>query len=295
MLDRKISEEERIQIVDHFTQQLWNSGYSETQIKNIIISSLRGTLRKEERPRLEGGRRYKCAKDTLPARMRKKLLDKYSWYKEEETKLDQELLDAQKSSPWDRSSQNLKFKRNNEIIKKKMRERLEELVDHPWNLKEKEERKRERIQGVMYVQHNEDSNFAKLLREKLKSLKDLGSFKLKIVERTRDKVVDLLHKSNAWSNMDCSREDCVVCSSTDKKGVKGACRRRNITYETYCITCQKLEEERLKKELFQTEVYEEEREHALDREEEVEEILSTACLKSGKGSRLLKTHVTVKE
>ena len=49
-------------------------------------------------------------------------------------------------------------------------------------------------------------------------------------------------------------------------------------YKTYCITCQKLEEERLKKELFQTEANEEDIVHALDREEDVEEILSTACL-----------------
>ena len=54
MLDKEIPEEERIQIVDHFTQQLWNSGYSETQIREIILSSIKGTLRKEKRQRLKG-------------------------------------------------------------------------------------------------------------------------------------------------------------------------------------------------------------------------------------------------
>ena len=47
-----------------------------------------------------------------------------------------------------------------------MKERLEELVDHPWEIKDQEEKNLERIQGVMYVQHTKHSKLAKLIRER---------------------------------------------------------------------------------------------------------------------------------
>ena len=70
---------------------------------------------------------------------------------------------------------------------------------------------------------------------------------MKIVERTGQKITDILHKSNAWENSDCEREDCLICKSTGDEGKKGQCKKRNIVYETYCITCWK--EERLENEL----------------------------------------------
>ena len=47
MLDSKIDTEEKTSIVDHFTQQLWNSGYSRQQIREVIVSSVKGFERKE--------------------------------------------------------------------------------------------------------------------------------------------------------------------------------------------------------------------------------------------------------
>ena len=146
-------------------------------------------------------------------------------------------------------------------------------MNNPWEVKESEKKKK--IQGVMYVQHTEHSKLAKLIREKLKTLEDLGCFKLKVVERTGDKLVDLLHRSNAWSNVDCLREDCVVCSSAGEKEVKGMCRRRNITYETFCVTCQKLEAAELEKEVLQKE------NHIPcieEKENNMEDILATSCI-----------------
>ena len=67
---------------------------------------------------------------------------------------------------------------------------------------------------------------------------------MKIVERTGDTLVDLLHKSNSWANEDCERTECLVCSSSEYGSKKGSCRKRNITYETFCITCQKLEKKK---------------------------------------------------
>ena len=58
--------------------------------------------------------------------------------------------------------------------------------------------------------------------------------KIKIVECTGDKLVDLLHKSNAWGDEDCQRPDCWPCSSAGNEDPKGSWRQRSVIYETYC-------------------------------------------------------------
>ena len=80
MMDKKIEKDERIEIVDHFTQQLVNSGYNANQIKGIIISSLKGIMRKERRI-AAGENKYRSAEESLVTRMNKKLLEATSWYK----------------------------------------------------------------------------------------------------------------------------------------------------------------------------------------------------------------------
>ena len=67
VLDSKIDLGEKREIIDHFTQQLKNSGYSDEQMKEIIISALKGILRKEER-KLSGNKRYRSSADTLVER-----------------------------------------------------------------------------------------------------------------------------------------------------------------------------------------------------------------------------------
>ena len=51
--------------------------------------------------------------------------------------------------------------------------------------------------GVLFVQHTTNSELAKRMRKRLELLEKVGYIKLKIVERTGDKIVDLVHKSNA--------------------------------------------------------------------------------------------------
>ena len=63
---------------------------------------------------------------------------------------------------------------------------------------------------------------------------------MKIVERTGEKLVDMLHKSNPWSGERCEREECKSCSSSDEK-LWGDCRKRNVVYETECGLCSNTE------------------------------------------------------
>ena len=132
--------------------------------------------------------------------------------------------------------------------------------ENSWSGKGKVNKKRKRvteievegkkkIMSVVFVPHTYKSELAKRLRERLEKLEKLGSLKLKVVEKTGEKLVDLLHRSDSWSDMDCNREDCLICGSAGEKEKKGKCKRRNVVYETYCITCaEKEEKERNEKE-----------------------------------------------
>ena len=189
--------------------------------------------RKEEKKKAKGSR-FRSARDTIEERTTKKLTEATSWYKEKE--------------------------KENEEDEKNTYERVRE-KENDWNRYGKVNKKRKRIteievegkkkvMSVVFVPHTRKSELAKRLREKLESLEKLGNLKIKIVEETGEKLVDLLHRSDAWSNTDCNREDCLICCSAGEEEKKGKCKRRNVVYETYCITCREKEEkERKDKEL----------------------------------------------
>ena len=77
----KIEESEKIEIIDHYTKQLKNSGYSWAQSKEVVICGLRGFKNKCERRKKEGRGFYRSAQQTLVKRVKKKLLEKTSWFK----------------------------------------------------------------------------------------------------------------------------------------------------------------------------------------------------------------------
>ena len=71
MLDEKIDLEEKVMIVDHFSQQLINSGYSEEKTREIVLSGLKVVQRKENR-RKERIQRYRGSHETIEDRLHKK-------------------------------------------------------------------------------------------------------------------------------------------------------------------------------------------------------------------------------
>ena len=79
MMDRQISKEERIQKVNHFTIQLINSGYSWAQTREIIVSGLKGIMKKDEREKWLGTERYRTGEESLEDRLRKHLTEATEW------------------------------------------------------------------------------------------------------------------------------------------------------------------------------------------------------------------------
>ena len=74
MMDDGISVEEQVEKINHFTQQLINSGYQWGQIREIVVSSLKGFQKKEMRKKERGEARYRKSENTLEER--KKLIEK---------------------------------------------------------------------------------------------------------------------------------------------------------------------------------------------------------------------------
>ena len=95
--------------------------------------------------------------------------------------------------------------------------------------------------SVLFTPHTEFSTLAKRWRKKLEVLENVSNIKIKVVERTGSKLTDILHKSNPCDDNYCNREDCLICNTTLLEHKKGLCKKRNVIYETYCITCHKNE------------------------------------------------------
>ena len=66
-----IPEQEVIEIIDKYIKQLKNSEYERRQIKNIIVSGLRGYKNKIDRRKSAGEDFHRRAEDTLTTRTRK--------------------------------------------------------------------------------------------------------------------------------------------------------------------------------------------------------------------------------
>ena len=76
-MDNSIPLKEKCEIVDHYTQQLKNSGYSSDQIRDIVQCSLKAIVRKEIN---KGNREYtfRSGESTLEER-KKKELNRKGW------------------------------------------------------------------------------------------------------------------------------------------------------------------------------------------------------------------------
>ena len=198
---------EKDRIIDHFTQQLVNSGFERKQVYEIISSGLKGYENKIERRKRARENFYRKGVETLEERTRKKLTEKTSWFKKKKRK------------------EILKFKKNSQ--KNKNREKYETGAET------------EGAKAVITVPHTHCGLLARLMRLKEEELFKLTGYKLKITERVGPSLKSQLVRSDPWAGRDCDREDCLLCVSKIKSGKKSnqSCKKRNAVYETWCESC----------------------------------------------------------
>ena len=99
----------------------------------------------------------------------------------------------------------------------------------------------------MFIPYTPGSELAKKWRENEENFSKITQNKIKIVERTGTKLVDLLTKADPWKGADCQRENCLLCLTKMKteKNKTQDCHKRNVVYETRCLTCERKEQDKI--------------------------------------------------
>ena len=203
VIHERIDMKEKIDIVNKYTQQLVNSGYDRTQIKEIITSAIRGYERKESERIQNSKPKFRHAVDSSDERAKKKLLENTTWFRNKKKKR------QTKEDGRDRKKENGRWRHENENVN-----------DSP--------------QAVLFLPYTHGSELAKRVREAIQILKPFTKINLKVVERAGRKLVETLHKSNPWENSLCERKSCLPCTSSKKEMDESVrnCKKRSIIYQT---------------------------------------------------------------
>ena len=88
---------------------------------------------------------------------------------------------------------------------------------------------------VLFVPRTNGGTLATQLREVDRKVSEVTKDRVKVVERAGVKLKELLHKSDPFGGLPCSRDRCLVC--TNPYNEKFNCNKRNVTYKTFCLNC----------------------------------------------------------
>ena len=96
------------------------------------------------------------------------------------------------------------------------------------------------IKSVVFIPHTKNSMLAKELRTKELEIQKVTGNRIKIVEKSGNKLEDILTGSDPWKGADCGRNNCFLCNTKNLTGknLKKDCTKRNILYEIKCLTCE---------------------------------------------------------
>ena len=133
----------------------------------MVVSGYVAWKRRAKRRQEDGEELYRSAASSLQTRTRRKLTDKEDWYK----------------------GKNRKRKRD-EFDKEERRGKRK--VEEP------EEQKKDKTVSVMFVPYTKGGELARRLRLAEEDLMKQTGVKIKIVERTGRRIVDLLFKADPW-------------------------------------------------------------------------------------------------
>ena len=225
---------EKRKVADHFTSQLKNSGYGRRMSREIVVAGILGWLRKIRRRKEEGRGFYRGAKSTLGLRMKKKLLDPTTWFR---NKITEEVKSEVKQDKEGKES-------SQEPKKRKRKEKEEE---------QKTDNKKSRVdntKSVIFCPYTPESELAKRLREVEADMEKMSGYRVKVVEEAGETIKDILHSSNPWRGENCGRTNCWLCRTKEMtgKGKHQDCTKRSLVYETWCETCAEKEREKVERE-----------------------------------------------
>ena len=76
-----VERKEILEIVEQYTKEVKNSGYTCSQAKEMICSGIKGWQSRFRKRKRNNQDFYRLAKDTLEERMKKELTEKETWFK----------------------------------------------------------------------------------------------------------------------------------------------------------------------------------------------------------------------
>ena len=147
----QLGEEERMRVINNYSQKLLKSGYNVEQVRRIIINGIRGFEGRKKRCEKEGRRLYRTARESQGARERKKLISKLNWNRSE--KKPDYYADERAGS-----------------------------TNSVGGAEPKGAASRQ-FKSVLFIEHTPDGELAKRLREVLLRLSPVMGFTVKVVER----------------------------------------------------------------------------------------------------------------
>ena len=177
----RMPEEEQLIVVEKFTQQLENSEYNRQECREIVVSGVKSWIRRHERRKKEGIGFYRSAASTLQGRIRKKLVDKTTWY---QPRREDEEEDEVGIKP---------------VVRKGMKKKSQEGAEPG--------RGTSQIKSVMFCPFTVRGELAKQLRQEEEIVERFTGYRVTVVEQVGDKILARLHTSNPWRGEHYGRGD----------------------------------------------------------------------------------------
>ena len=219
------------------TRELKNSEYSYKTAREIIIGGIRGWKTRLKLREKKHQAIYRPAHKTVRTRERKKLLSRENWYKNEEQNQEQENRTGEQDHHG-----------KDRTLRCSWPPRGSPSPGNPTCGEQKNNQKPENNpKAVMFVPYTHGSVLIKKLRENEEKIAKFTKHKIKLVERAGIKLQDVLTKSNPWKGEDCQRTNCLLCHTKNKteKNKTQDCYKRNLVYETRCLTCKQVEHKKI--------------------------------------------------
>ena len=220
--DEEVAETEVVKTIEDYTRQVKNSGWDRREAWEMVTSGYAGWIRRKRKRLREGQDTYRSAAASLPSRARRKLVGKEEWFRQKKERENDE-FDT--------------YERKGKKRKRDTNEGTEE--------------DEVKVVSVMFVPFSTNGELARRMKEAENELGKQMGVKIKVVEKTGTRLVDLLHKSDPWQGEDCQRPLCILCKTKVESGkqTRQDCTQRCIVYETWCITCEQRSKEEIENEV----------------------------------------------
>ena len=241
-IDDRLGVEEKIRVLDHYTAQLKNSGYTGSESKEIVQNGVLGWKRRKERREAAGQGFYRSAESTLQLRSKRRLLGRETWFKKPVGGAEQkQQLGGQRGSQQMKSAGGERGRQQMKSAGGEKRKREEE--DQQGGVRKKQNT----VKSVLFCPYTRRGELASKLREGEEQMEKLTGYRLKVVEQPGEKLLDLLQTSNPWRGQDCGRQGCWLCKTKvmTNQNLKQDCFKRSLLYETWCETCYREEKEKI--------------------------------------------------